>query len=427
MASLSTCKQGNRRLVYTDPLDGKRRTIYLGKPTHADASRTKTHVEALIVHRREGTLHDAALVRWVKDIPDELAAKLASVELIEPRQNPNSREASPTLAAYVAIYLDSKPHLKASTRTTFRTALQSSITALGTNRRLRDVDERSAGAMVRGMTASGYSKAYVAKAVTVMKAMFRTAAREKLVDRNPFEYLKAGSQVNNARKQFIDPDTVYKLIGTLPGSEWPLLVALARWGGLRTPSEPFAMTWNHVLWDQGRLIVPCPKQEHLPGRETRVIPIFPELRPFLDARWVAAQEGEAYIFPTLRKLAGICALLRKRIEAAGLTAWPRTWQNLRASRATELADRYPGHVAAAWLGHTNEIADKHYRSVLDSHYDDALMTTRIPTRFGPETGGNGRTGLPSESEKTPEKQAFSDVSRNRSMGATGFEPVTSTV
>ena len=65
------------------------------------------------------------------------------------------------------------------------------------------------------MTASGYSKAYIAKAFTVMKAMFRTAAREKLVDRNPFEYLMAGSQVNNARKQFIESDTVFKLIGTL--------------------------------------------------------------------------------------------------------------------------------------------------------------------------------------------------------------------
>src|SRR5436305_1304884 len=92
MASLSTDKQGNRKLQFIDPLDGKRRTIYLGKPTRAAADKIKAHVEALIVHRREGAPHDAALIRWVASLPDDLAGKLALVGLIEPRRNPNSQE-----------------------------------------------------------------------------------------------------------------------------------------------------------------------------------------------------------------------------------------------------------------------------------------------------------------------------------------------
>lgn len=39
--------------------------------------------------------------------------------------------------------------------------------------------------------------------------------------------------------------------------------------------------------------------------------------------------------------------LQRILKRAGLTAWPKLWQNLRATRATELADRYPAHVAAA--------------------------------------------------------------------------------
>ena len=273
-----------------------------------------------------------------------------------------------------------------------------------------------------------YSRAFASKCVQIIRGMFRFAVREKLVDANPFEFVKAGSQVNNARKVFIDPDTVYKLIDTLPSAEWRLIVALARWEGLRTPSEPFAMMWDHVLWDQSRLIVPTPKLEHLPGKETRTIPIFPEVRPYLDAAWDAVKEREVYIFPHLRRLSGnLGTMLRKYILRAGLQPWPRTWQNLRASRCTELADRFPSHVASAWLGHSNEIADRHYRSVLDSHFEAAIKTTQNPTQNGEEMGGKERNGKLARRAKTPEKQAFPDVLRKNPMGVTGFEPVTSTV
>ena len=401
MASISTDKQGYNRVQFNDPVTGKRKAVYLGKISLASAEKIKTHVEALIGHRREDAPHDAALIRWVASLPDELAGKLASAGLIEPRQN--TKELSPTLAEYIGLYLDSKPHIKKSTRITSATALNSAITVLGRNRRISEIDEPIAGTLIRGMMEGGYSKAYISKAVTIMKGMFRTAIREKRIGHNPFEFLKAGSQVNNARKQFIPPEIIYKLMEALPGKEWPLLVVLARWGGLRTPSEPFALRWDHVLWDQGRLIVPTPKLEHYPGRETRVMPIFPEVRPYLDAAWDAADEGELYLFPHLRSMSGnVSTQLKKYILRAGLTPWPRTWQNLRASRATELADRFPGHVAAAWLGHTNEIADRHYRSVLDSHFEEAtqpakihqqplMKATQIPTQYDAERDGHRLT------------------------------------
>ena len=63
--------------------------------------------------------------------------------------------------------------------------------------------------------------------------------------------------------------------------------------------------------------------------------------------------------------------LQRIITRAGLTPWSKLFQNLRASRATELADQFPSHVAAAWLGHAEAIAGAHYRSVTDAHYADA--------------------------------------------------------
>jgi len=48
------------------------------------------------------------------------------------------------------------------------------------------------------------------------------------------------------------------------------------------------------------------------------------------------------------------------------------FQNLRASRATELASEHPAHVAAAWLGHSTLVANKHYWQVTDADFAKAI-------------------------------------------------------
>src|SRR5262245_13558685 len=57
---------------------------------------------------------------------------------------------------------------------------------------------------------------------------------------------------------------------------------------------------------------------------------------------------------------------------AGRDPWPKLFQNLRASRATELARHHPGHVAAAWLGHSTTVASRHYWQVTEEDFDRAL-------------------------------------------------------
>ncbi|MDO7678509.1 MAG: hypothetical protein MUQ48_08125 [Pirellulales bacterium] len=47
------------------------------------------------------------------------------------------------------------------------------------------------------------------------------------------------------------------------------------------------------------------------------------------------------------------------------------FQNLRASRATELGAEYPSHMTAAWLGHSTIVAQKHYWQVTDADFEKA--------------------------------------------------------
>ena len=85
------------------------------------------------------------------------------------------------------------------------------------------------------------------------------------------------------------------MLEACPDNEWRLLVVLARYGGLRIPSELVGLTWDDVDWDRGVMRISVPKKEHLPGQETREVPIFPEIRPHLLQAAEDASEGSTHV------------------------------------------------------------------------------------------------------------------------------------
>ena len=70
--------------------------------------------------------------------------------------------------------------------------------------------------------------------------------------------------------------------------------------------------------------------------------------------------------------ANLRSQLKRIIARAGLVAWPKLFQNLRASRETELVEQYPIHVVCAWLGNSPRVATKHYLQVRDSDFSSAV-------------------------------------------------------
>ena len=77
--------------------------------------------------------------------------------------------------------------------------------------------------------------------------------------------------------------------------------------------------------------------------------------------------------------------LIKSSSAQALTPWPKSFQNLRSSRQTELTARFPLHVVWGWIDNSAPIADKHYLQITDDHYAD-VVTIATPTVRGTESG-----------------------------------------
>ena len=73
------------------------------------------------------------------------------------------------------------------------------------------------------------------------------------------------------RIRFVDRDAIQKLLD-VANPTWRTIIALARFGGLRCPTEVLSLEWRHVDWERGRLTVPSPKTERY---ESRIIPLFP--------------------------------------------------------------------------------------------------------------------------------------------------------
>ncbi len=108
--------------------------------------------------------------------------------------------------------------------------------------------------------AGNLAPATVAKRLSFARTFLHVARKHKLIDENPFAEVKIPTANVSVRQRFIDRDAIQKLLGAA-NPTWRTIVALARFGGLRCPSEVLSLEWRHVDWERARLTVPSPKTD----------------------------------------------------------------------------------------------------------------------------------------------------------------------
>lgn len=225
----------------------------------------------------------------------------------------------------------------------------------------------------------------------------------KLIPSNPFQKVKAPSSLPEERRYYLSPSDTEKLIA-IANPTWQVIVALTRYAGLRCPSEVLSLKWEHVRFETGRMTVPSPKIEHHPGGGFRVCPIFKALCPHLIRAFKLAAEGEEYVVGGRQGAAyratantpegwvnsNLRTTFVKLIRRAGLTRWPRVFQNLRASCETDLMAAHPIHVVCRWLGNSPTVALKHYVQVLENDVASACGAESGAARSGRDGAGKSK-------------------------------------
>ncbi len=387
MATLSTekyvCKDGTTSTTYRVLIGGGRRprqTIRLGEVSEKIANEAKARIEALETAKLTGTPIDRTTAAWVSAISDAIHEKLARVGLVEPRRSPTPETADAALSVIVERYIKSRSKLKPNTLRNYETTKKLLLEHLGKDRPVRSIHAGHAKDY-REWLVGKYAPATVSREIKRARQFFEYAKDCRLIDDNPFAKVKAGSQKNTKRKAFVGKDAIERVLAACSDNDWRLVLVLARYAGLRIPSELERLTWSDVDWHGLRFTIRVPKKEHLDGHETRVVPIFPEIEPYLRQAFDEAPEGSVYVLPRRFHSEGyVYAGVLRAVERASLTAWPKLLVNLRASRETELMVEYPEHVVHAWLGNSKEVAADHYLMVTDADFDRATASTSSPAR-----------------------------------------------
>ena len=367
MASLIREPNGCRRVEFSWP-QGQRQRIRLGKLSQRSAEGVQTKIEHLIAAAASGCGWDADTADWVGRLGDDLADKIAAVGLIPKRE----RVASPTIKAFVEELRDSRPNLKPNTRRNYDQTIRRLTKHFGEDRTLDSINAGDADQWCDKMLTDGLAKATVSREVKRARQFFKAAVRRKLISENPFADVATPAQVNKSREFFVTREVTEKVLAACPDAEWRLIVALSRYGGVRCPSETQALQWSDIDWERGRMNVRSPKTEHLAGGEFRTVPIFTELRPYLEEAFEQAEPGAKYVIARYRgENQNLRTQFERILRRAGVRAWERLFHNLRGSRETELTSEHPLHVVCNWIGNSALIAARHYLQVTDDHFAKA--------------------------------------------------------
>ena len=398
MASISKETRGGtiQWRVFFRNKHGQRQTIRLGRINKRAADSIRVKVESLNVASIAGTDPDETTARWVASIGDDLRQKLINADLLAPEKPPEPQNVPvAALGDFLEQYIAKRNLTKDNTKRNYETTRRQLVDYFGEDRLISDITPGDADEWRQHLLAN-YSEATVSREVKRARQYFRAAVRKHLIQENPFTDLPSPQQINKSREYFIPQDDTALVIDACPDAQWRLIVALSRYGGLRCPSEHLALELQDIDWERDRMTVRSPKTEHHPDGATRLVPIFPELRPYLSEVWEQAEPGTRYVITRYRqKNANLRTQFERIIKRAGLKTWPKLFHNLRASRETELSEEFPLHVVCAWIGNSPDTARKHYLQVTEDHFRQAaenkggVLQSQMGATVGDTSGENG--------------------------------------
>jgi len=245
-------------------------------------------------------------------------------------------------------------------------------------------------------------EATVAGTITKVKAVFNWAVSKKWIakDQNPLQGVGRGSFVNRKNDRFVTMDEYRRLLDACPCQDWRVVIALVRIGGLRCPSEVLRLKWTDINWEHpARFYVTSSKTQRYAGKEGRVVPLFQELHAELVKLFESeSSEGTEFVINRYRdpERSNLGTQFARIVKMAGIQPIPRPFDNMRASRSTEVYAEHGAFYESQWIGHSVRVARDHYLQVREEDFERAVGGKP------PIAGENGgKSGFPAMGKKSP--------------------------
>lgn len=404
MASLTT-RPNKTREIRTVPRLG-RKVIRLGRVSAKQARGILVHVEALEAQALNGYPAPDATQRWLRTIDDVLADRLAKSGLIK-------GVTRYTLDRWIAERIkQTEKTAVPGTVARLRQSERAAVAYIG-NKYLHDITAGECIDYAASLRTGKLAEATIRKRLGDLKQWLGQAVRHGLIDRNPMDGI-ATTVPATKHHAYIDDATALAVMNELPTAVQRAAFALSRWGGLRSFSEHCRLRWSDIDWHKERFTV------HGKGKVEREVPLFPELVAPLHDLYEITARGTVEVFPGMKAATSFMRRpVQKAIKDAGFKPWPRLFHNLRASRQTDLIDKYGLEkikTICSWIGNRPDEAIKSY--LIERGREEAFADATAPLHSEPPVRSQGEplakgVGGRRSGRATPAKESAAESAAQR--------------
>lgn len=333
---------------------GKRYRVRLGRCARADALRYCAMVERLVFAHRAGLKPDSDSAEWSLRLSPAHRGILERAGLLP---SASYLASDPTLRRVCAHYLWARRgELSRSSMTQARRMVRSINDAMPRNPRINTITREDAKAWWTKMTrVDGLSEATARGRVRYANVMFgdsmHGAIGMGLITKNPLDQLPKNTVVRD--KDDVGRARVLAVMEVCTPSK-RLLLALARFAGLRVPSETHSLTWDRVDFENRVMRV-----RDIKRKRDRFVPIDPTLYNELTRALAAAPEGRTLVID--ERPSNLNVYMKRAMIRAGVAEWEPVFHALRGSCETDWFDAgHPVTSVVGWMGHSAKVAMEHY-------------------------------------------------------------------
>lgn len=373
----------------------------------------KAHIEELAAALDDKRPESKRTREWLKALPDRIYSRLAAKGLCVDRDSIRIQQLVHFLEWVMEdskIGEDGKPLAKSSLQVYRRTKFNL-LRFFRANQRIdrittSDAKNFRAFLLTQGNRVTGgpLKESTANKHCLKAREWFEKAKNHGWVDANPFRNLRGLRQARPRKPDeipYVPIDVINELIDDAVDNEWKLLLGLWRFAGLRQ-LEPLELKVPFVSWSSERMTVYSVKNQRYEDKKERVIPIWPELRPYLMQQCEDAQDAGSQWLIFKRRYeydrhkgtesrapgSTITTRMKDQMLRLGIPSWSDLFNALRSSGETDRLNQkdqdgslmfHPQDVAY-WWNHSEAVQRKHYYTVAPSAYAKATATEKGDNR-----------------------------------------------
>jgi len=225
----------------------KRRELYLAGVSKKVADTVAHHCCEIAGALSANTKPTPESMAWANGTEGNLRENLVAWEMADPASPRLSTDAGRLLGPFLDSYIAGRTDAKPNTIRNFKQTRRELCDYFGERCVLRSISKADATRWRNSMLEK-LSVASVSMHVKKAKTMLAESVRDRLLLESPFCELKGGCESNPERQRFIDDATTKQVLKACPDSDWKVIFGLARYAGLRCPSEVLSLKLTDIDW-----------------------------------------------------------------------------------------------------------------------------------------------------------------------------------